>query len=82
MITGKQFLSYKQQVFLRHRSYQPVPADTRHHVARYRWDEYAYIEDYANLVVNGDWSDAILAAFDTGKDVVGIKGKEYRFTKS
>ncbi|HFO3294849.1 TPA: phage head-binding domain-containing protein [Escherichia coli] len=46
-----------------------------------RSDVYAYIEDYANLVVDDDWSDAIQAAFDTGKDVVGIKDKEYKITK-
>ena len=39
-----------------------------------RSDVYAYIEDYENLVVDDDWSDAIQAAFDTGKEIIGIKG--------
>lgn len=42
---------------------------------------FAYIEDYASLVVSGDWSDAIQAAFNTGKDVVGIGGKVYQVSK-
>ncbi|WP_324030161.1 hypothetical protein [Pantoea sp. JZ2] len=42
---------------------------------------FAYIEDYANLVVSDDWSDAIQAAFNTGKVVVGITGKTYKTTK-
>ncbi|MEP8888542.1 phage tail fiber protein [Enterobacter roggenkampii] len=42
---------------------------------------FAYIEDYASLVVSGDWSDAIQAALDTGKDVVGLKGKIYKVSK-
>ncbi|MFH5160634.1 phage tail fiber protein [Enterobacter cloacae complex sp. 2024EL-00243] len=42
---------------------------------------FAYIEDYASLVVSGDWSDAIQAALDTGKDIIGIKEKEYKVTK-
>lgn len=46
-----------------------------------RSDVYAYIEDYANLVVDDDWSDAIQAAFDTGKEIIGIKGKKYKVTK-
>ncbi|WP_350366530.1 hypothetical protein, partial [Enterobacter hormaechei] len=46
-----------------------------------RTDVYAYIEDFANLVVADDWSDAIQAAFDTGKEVKGIKGKQYKVTK-
>lgn len=45
-----------------------------------RTDVYAYIEDYANLVVGDDWSDAIQAAFDTGKPVIGLKGKTYKTT--
>lgn len=46
-----------------------------------RSDVYAYIEDYENLVVDDDWSDAIQAAFDTGKEIIGIKGKKYKVTK-
>ncbi|WP_249508751.1 phage head-binding domain-containing protein [Escherichia coli] len=46
-----------------------------------RSDVYAYIEDYANLVVDDDWSYAIQAAFDTGKEIIGIKGKKYKVTK-
>ncbi|MGQ3942317.1 hypothetical protein ACTJMV_06335, partial [Enterobacter hormaechei] len=46
-----------------------------------RTDVYAYIEDFANLVVADDWSDAIQAAFDTGKEVKGIKGKQCKVTK-
>lgn len=42
---------------------------------------FAYIEDYASLVVSGDWSDAIQAAFNTGKDVVGVGGKVYQVSK-
>ncbi|MEK8902064.1 phage head-binding domain-containing protein [Escherichia coli] len=34
-------------------------------------DAFAYIEDYVSLVVSGDWTDAINAAFATGKPVVG-----------
>ena len=44
-------------------------------------DAFAYIEDYANLVVSDDWSDAIQAALDTGKDVVGEKDKIYKVSK-
>lgn len=32
---------------------------------------FAYVEDYASLVVSGDWTAAINAAFATGKPVVG-----------
>lgn len=32
---------------------------------------FAYIEDFSNLVTAGDWTDAINAAFSTGKPVVG-----------
>ncbi|HCX4236301.1 TPA: hypothetical protein OZS14_004837, partial [Escherichia coli] len=39
------------------------------------------IEDYENLVVDGDWSDAIQAALDTGKDIIGVKGKVYGVSK-
>lgn len=46
-----------------------------------RSDSFAYIEDYSNLVVDNDWSDAIQAAFDTGKVVVGESGKPYKITK-
>jgi len=42
---------------------------------------FSYIEDYASLVVGDDWSDAINAAFSTGKTVVGIGGKEYKVSK-
>ncbi|MEI9603497.1 phage tail fiber protein [Enterobacter hormaechei] len=42
---------------------------------------FAYIEDYANLVVGDDWSDAIQEALDTGKDVVGEKDKIYTVSK-
>lgn len=41
----------------------------------------AYIENYSSLVVDGDWSDAIQAAFNTGKVVAGISGKTYKVTK-
>lgn len=41
----------------------------------------AYIENYSSLVVDGDWSDAIQAALDTGKDVYGVKGKAYMVSK-
>lgn len=34
-------------------------------------DAFAYIEDYVSLVVSGDWTAAINAAFATGKPVVG-----------
>lgn len=34
-------------------------------------EAFAYIEDYASLVVSGDWTAAINAAFATGKPVVG-----------
>lgn len=34
-------------------------------------EAFAYIEDYASLVVSGDWTAAINAAFATGKAVVG-----------
>ncbi|MCM6996555.1 hypothetical protein M8N42_02830 [Enterobacter asburiae] len=34
-------------------------------------DAFSYIEDYASLVVSGDWTAAINAAFATGKPVVG-----------
>ncbi len=34
-------------------------------------DAFAYIEDYSSLVVSGDWTAAINAAFATGKPVVG-----------
>ncbi|WP_251841946.1 phage tail fiber protein [Enterobacter hormaechei] len=44
-------------------------------------DAFAYIEDYANLVVGDDWSDAIQEALDTGKDVVGEKDKIYTVSK-
>ena len=44
-------------------------------------EAFAYIEDYANLVVGDDWSDAIQAAFDTGKAVVGVSDKAYKVTK-
>lgn len=46
-----------------------------------RSDSFAYIEDYANLVVDDDWSDAIQAAFDTGKEIIGVKGKVYGVSK-
>ena len=42
---------------------------------------FSYIEDYSNLVSNDDWSEAIQAAFDTGKPVVGLGGKSYKATK-
>lgn len=41
---------------------------------------FAYIEDYASLVVSGDWTAAIQAAFDTGKTVIGKQGKTYKTT--
>ncbi|WP_251841950.1 phage tail fiber protein [Enterobacter hormaechei] len=41
---------------------------------------FAYIEDYANLVVGDDWTAAVQASFDTGKEVIGIKGKQYKVT--
>lgn len=41
---------------------------------------FAYIEDYASLVVSGDWTEAIQAAFNTGKPVIGLKGKTYKTT--
>lgn len=44
-------------------------------------EAFAYIEDYSSMVVSGDWSDAIQAAFDTGKTVVGVSGKAYKVTK-
>lgn len=44
-------------------------------------DSFAYIEDYANLAVGDDWSDAIQEALDTGKDVVGEKDKIYTVSK-
>lgn len=50
-------------------------------VLQVRSDSFAYIEDYANLVVGDDWSGAIQAAFDTGKAVVGVSGKAYKVTK-
>ncbi|MDW3577157.1 tail fiber/spike domain-containing protein [Enterobacter asburiae] len=34
-------------------------------------EAFAYVEDYASLVVSGDWTAAINAAFATGKPVVG-----------
>lgn len=34
-------------------------------------DAFAYVEDYASLVVSGDWTAAINAAFATGKPVAG-----------
>lgn len=34
-------------------------------------EAFAYVEDYASLVVSGDWTAAINAAFNTGKPVVG-----------
>ena len=43
-----------------------------------RSDVYAYIEDYDSLVVSDDYTAAIQAALDTGKDVIGIKGKTYK----
>ena len=43
-------------------------------------DSFAYIEDYANLVVGDDWTAAVQASFDTGKEVIGIKGKQYKVT--
>lgn len=43
-------------------------------------DAFAYIEDYANLVVGDDWTAAVQASFDTGKEVIGIKGKQYKVT--
>ncbi|MCE1461568.1 phage tail fiber protein [Enterobacter roggenkampii] len=43
-------------------------------------DAFAYIEDYAALVVSGDWTAAIQAAFDTGKTVIGKQGKTYKTT--
>ncbi|WP_215244552.1 hypothetical protein [Escherichia coli] len=46
-----------------------------------RSDSFAYIEDYANLVVGDDWSDAVQAALDTGKDIIGVKGKVYGVSK-
>lgn len=46
-----------------------------------RTDVYAYIEDYANFVVDDDWSGAIQAALDTGKDIIGVKGKVYGVSK-
>lgn len=33
---------------------------------------FAYIEDYKSLAVNDDWTDAINAAFATGKPLVGV----------
>lgn len=50
-------------------------------VLQVRSDSFAYIEDYANLVAGDDWSDAVQAAFDTGKAVVGVSGKAYKVTK-
>lgn len=46
-----------------------------------RSDSFAYIEDYENLVVGDDWSDAIQAALNTGKDIIGVKGKVYGVSK-
>lgn len=43
-------------------------------------EAFAYIEDYASLVVAGDWTAAIQAAFNTGKPVIGLKGKTYKTT--
>lgn len=43
-----------------------------------RSDVYAYIEDYSSLVTSGDYTAAIQAALDTGKDVIGVKGKTYK----
>lgn len=43
-------------------------------------EAFAYIEDYANLVVGDDWTAAVQASFDTGKEVIGIKGKQYKVT--
>lgn len=34
-------------------------------------EAFAYIEDYSSMVVSGDWTAAINAAFATGKPVVG-----------
>jgi len=44
-------------------------------------NSFAFIENYASLVVGDDWSDAIQAALDTGKDVVGEKDKIYKVSK-
>ena len=40
-------------------------------VLQARSGAFSYIEDYASLVVSGDWTAAINAAFNTGKPVVG-----------
>lgn len=42
---------------------------------------FSYIESFSHLVSDDDWSDAIQAAFNTGKLVVGITGKTYKATK-
>lgn len=44
-------------------------------------NSFAFIENYASLVVGDDWSDAIQAALNTGKDVVGTKDKIYNISK-
>lgn len=38
-------------------------------------------EQFSNLVVGDDWSDALNAAFATGKDVLPVAGKTYKTTK-
>ncbi len=42
---------------------------------------FSFIEDYAELVVDGDWSDAINAAFQSGKPVIGVSGRTYPVSK-
>lgn len=44
-------------------------------------DSFSYIESFSSLAVGDDWSDAIQAAFNTGKVVVGKTDKTYKVSK-
>lgn len=45
-----------------------------------KYGEFVLVEDYSNLVVAGDWTNAWNAALSTGKNVAGTRGVEYKVT--